>query len=98
MELTVENTFAAPVIPGVEDKFYYVISEDCVMCASCAEACPVPGIDSVVRKTVLSCKSAPIKRQCAPGFVVIIQKEVISLSQCTERQKEKEEKCNFFHI
>ena len=41
MELTVENTFAAPVIPGVEDKFYYVISEDCVMCASCAEACPV---------------------------------------------------------
>ena len=43
MELTVENTFAAPVIPGVEDKFYYVISEDCVMCASCAEACPVQG-------------------------------------------------------
>ena len=44
MELTVENTFAAPVIPGVEDKFYYVISEDCVMCASCAEACPVQAI------------------------------------------------------
>ena len=38
MELTVENTFAAPVIPGVEDKFYYVISEDCVMCASCMSA------------------------------------------------------------
>lgn len=39
-----ENTLAAPVIPGVEDKFYYVISEDCVMCGSCAEVCPVQAI------------------------------------------------------
>lgn len=39
-----ENTFAAPVIPGVEDKFYYVISETCVMCGSCTESCPVKAI------------------------------------------------------
>ena len=44
MKLTAENTFAAAVVPGVEDKFYYVISADCVMCASCVEACPVHAI------------------------------------------------------
>ena len=36
--------YANPITPGVEDKFYYVISEGCLMCGSCVDACPVGAI------------------------------------------------------
>jgi len=39
-----ETCCAPPIIPGVEDRFYYVISNDCVMCGCCVKACPVNAI------------------------------------------------------
>ena len=35
---------ASPIEVGVEDKFYYTISDDCVACGACVEACPVKAI------------------------------------------------------
>lgn len=40
-----ENTIpATPICKGVEDKFSYVISDACIMCRRCIEACPVNAI------------------------------------------------------
>ncbi len=37
-------TPAAPITKGVEDKFYYVISDECIRCGKCLSACPVEAI------------------------------------------------------
>ena len=39
-----KEQYAPPVVPGVEDRFYYVISGECVMCGICAQACPTKAI------------------------------------------------------
>lgn len=39
-----------PIVTGIEDRFHYVISDDCIACGSCATHCPTKAISKQQNK------------------------------------------------
>lgn len=52
-----QNISAPAVVAGVEDKFYYEITDECVMCGACAPGCPVGAIELENDRYVVNAKS-----------------------------------------
>lgn len=51
------NIPAPVIVTGLEDKFYYEISDECVMCGACASGCPVGAIELEDDRYVVNTKS-----------------------------------------